>query len=85
MVALYIIVAYLMVGLPAIALLNKDKRIEKKIAEASEKMQDILISAGVFVSLKVATVITLLCLWMFWPSAIYGRIKKNTGRLNAEK
>ncbi len=87
MVVLFVILVYLTLGLLALCLLNgKTKRIEKGIAEASEKMQEIAVrGTGTYISPRGATVITLLCLWIFWPSAVYGRLRATIGRLNAEK
>ena len=67
--------AYLILGIIALCLLDfLTGRVRCHLKTASYETQEKLILSGSLVGVKVAMVITLIALWIFWPVAIYGAI-----------
>ena len=76
MVAL-VVAVYVALGFLVLAILDgRDKQIRKQIASTTDQMQIILIWTGMLVSLRVATVIVILSLLLFWPAVVYGRLER---------
>lgn len=75
-IVLSIIAIYLGAGLIALWILEMTKhRISKQLKSAAFEARDKLAHSGTFVSGKMATVITCIALFIFWPAAIYGAIR----------
>lgn len=68
---------YLLLGIIAIVLLDlRTRRVRNRLKTASVDTQSKLALSGSFVDSKMALIITVIALWIFWPAAIYGAIKK---------
>ena len=66
------VVVYLAIGIVALAILDiKTKRLRSRLASASQNTQ-ILVGGRK----KIATVVTLIALFVFWPAAVYAAIAK---------
>jgi len=70
-----IIGIYLLTGIVALGLLDLfTGRIRRKLKSASYQAQAKLAASGSLVGIKMAMILTLIALWIFWVVAIYGAI-----------
>lgn len=73
---LIIVGIYLLIGLVSLAFLElKDKRISRKIKNASREAQVGLINSGIYAGGKMSLIILLGSLWLLYPVALYGAIE----------
>lgn len=67
---------YLLLGILFLAILDlTTHRVRKQLGNASRETQFRLIYNGSFVKPSMATVLTLLALWVLWPVALFGYIE----------
>ena len=73
--AMIVVGAYLFVGIIAIVLLDKfTGRVRARLNLASFDTQEKLATTGFFVGRRMAIILTLVALWLFYPVAIYGAV-----------
>lgn len=72
---LRILAGYLAVGMIYLALFDLiTKRLRNKVVFASQEAQSKLISSGNFVGSKVAMLVMVFAVWIFWPAVLVGSI-----------
>ena len=93
MTLITVVIAYLAIGLLALAVFDlTTKRIRNGLRDASYETQITVANTGVFGVLlgsKLAVVVISVALWIFWPAAIYGavenRLRKKQGNETTNK
>jgi len=69
--------SYLLLGLLALLVFDlATKRIRNGITAASRGTQTKLVNSGSFAGERVALMLTLLAIWIFWPVVFYGAVEK---------
>jgi len=82
------IMVYLIVGLLALAILDlTTKRIRSKLRDASYETQTVVANTntGTYLGNKLAIVVILTALWIFWPAVIWGAVESRIRRKENEK
>ena len=75
MTILQIICAYFALGIIALVLLDwLTGRVRSRLRSASYDAQSKLVLSGNYVGTKMALVLTVVVLWLFWPLAIFSAI-----------
>src|SRR3972149_4860114 len=64
---------YLLLGLIALGIFDRTtKRIRNKLATAATETQSRLIASGTFVGNRMATILFIGAMWLFWPAVFIG-------------
>jgi hypothetical protein len=76
----YWILGYFMLGLFALIMLDlMTYRIRRRVLAASVDAQTKLAASGSYVSPKMAMILLLGAIWVFWPAVIYAAIRHRGG------
>ena len=82
---LKIIVGYFVVGVIALAILDlTTKRIRQNLRDSVEETKSRFASVGTFIGYRVALVMLIGALIIFWWAAIYGALTKPKGEKKSE-
>ena len=88
MTLITVVIGYLVMGLLALAVLDlTTKRIRSKLRGASYETQTVVANTntGTYLGNKLAIVVILTALWIFWPAVIWGAVESRIRRKENEK